>query len=322
MKNYIILSAGFEWCYYCWKPYIDTHTNVWFYKDRFPVHLPAVFMKVLIKIYHPFGYRLLRFLIRPILLRRMPLIKVAENIVIIYDWNYLATDIKFLQDLRKRAPNLKLIYVFTNIVKITGANKWGILGQLKNYFDAVFAFDKQDAVEYGFHYNRLIYAKPSENEDNQDIDLFYVGKAKDRLGTLLEVFKQAKEEGLRCDFTIVDVPEDQQLYSDCINYNSKLSYDEVIKRIRRSRCLVDVIQGGSTGLTIKTVEAVMYGRKLLTTNQNVVNEAFYNSQNILVYDGNTSISSFLNIPLMQYTDDDKYVFSPDYLFSKIDEYCK
>ena len=152
---------------------------------------------------------------------------------------------------------------------------------------------------------------------------YYVHPMSDpNVGTLLEVFKQAKEEGLRCDFTIVDVPEDQQLYSDCINYNSKLSYDEVIKRIRRSRCLVDVIQGGSTGLTIKTVEAVMYGRKLLTTNQNVVNEAFYNSQNILVYDGNTSISSFLNIPLMQYTDDDKYVFSPDYLFSKIDEYCK
>lgn len=323
MKNYIVLSGGFEWCYYCWKYYVATHDNVRFYRHRFPLECPQILIKIIKKIYHPSGYRFLRPLVRPILLYSLPLNKDRENVVIFYDWNYLSTDKKYLDGIRKIDPQVKLVYVFTNIVKITGANKWGILNKLNEWFNAVFAFDPMDAERYGFYYNRLIYTTPkADPEITEDIDLFYIGKAKDRIDTLITIFEQAQREGLKCDFTIVDVPEEKQQYSNVIRYNVKLPYGEVIKKIKRSKCLVDVIQGESSGLTIKTVESVVYDKKLLTTNENVKREVFYKNQNILIYDKRKSIIDFLNIPLIPNTQKEKSVFSPEYLFSLINNCCK
>lgn len=323
MKNYIVLSGGFEWCYYCWKDYVTTHDNVRFYRYRFPLECQQYLIKFIKKIYHPKGYCFLRPAIRPILLYSLPLRKGNENVVIFYDWNYLPTDKKYLDGIRKIDPQVKLVYVFTNIVKITGANKWGILDKLNKWFDAVFAFDPLDAKRYGFHYNRLIYTTPKEDpEIFEDNDLFYIGKAKDRFDILMEIYEKACDEGLKCDFTIVDVPKEMQRHSDVIRYNVNVSYGEVIKRIKRSKCLVDVIQGESSGLTIKTVESVVYDKKLLTTNENVKNECFYKNQNIMIYDKNISIRDFLNQPSIHNTFEDKHVFSPDNLFEQIDYYCK
>ena len=323
MKNYIVLSGGFEWCYYCWKDYVATHDNVRFYRYRFPLECPQILIKIIKKIYHPKGYCFLRPLIRPVLQYSLPLKKGVENVVIFYDWNYLPTDKKYLDAIRKKDPQVKLVYVFTNIVRITGANRWGILDKLNEWFDAVFAFDPLDAKRYGFHYNRLIYTTPKlDSGIGENIDLFYIGKAKDRLDSLIEIFEQAQREGLKCDFTIVDVPEGEQRHAEVIKYNVKLPYGEVIEKIKRSRCLVDVIQGESNGLTIKTVESVVYDKKLLTTNENVKEEEFYKTQNILIYDKRKSIKDFLDIPLIPNTQKEKSVFSPDYLFRMINQFCK
>ena len=127
---------------------------------------------------------------------------------------------------------------------------------------------------------------------------------------------------MKCDFTIVDVPEGEQRHAEVIKYNVKLPYGEVIEKIKRSRCLVDVIQGESSGLTIKTVESVVYDKKLLTTNENVKKEDFYKSQNILIYDKRKPIRDFLDIPLIPNTQKEKSVFSPDYLFCLINKFCK
>lgn len=323
MKNYIILSGGFDWCYYCWKDYLETHDNIHFYRYRFPIECPQFLIEIIRKLYRSKRLRFFRPILRSILLHSLPLSKKAENVIIFYDWNYLPTDKKYLDGIRRIDPQVKLVYVFTNVVKITGANKWRILDKLNEWFDAVFAFDPVDAERYGFYYNRLIYTTPKPDSGFEEkIDLFYIGKAKDRLGTLIEIFEQAQREGLSCDFTIVDVPQEEQQHSDLIKYNVRIPYEEVISSIRKSKCIVDVIQGGSSGLTIKTVESVVYDKKLLTTNESIKHEVFYKNQNMMVYDSNKSIRRFLAIPLIPNTQEEKYVFSPDNLFELIDKYCK
>ena len=49
--------------------------------------------------------------------------KNSENIIfIIYDRSFLSNNEKFLKKLRKKYINCKLVYMFTNIVNISGAN--------------------------------------------------------------------------------------------------------------------------------------------------------------------------------------------------------
>ncbi|MCQ2198785.1 MAG: hypothetical protein MJZ19_03590 [Paludibacteraceae bacterium] len=308
----IVLSNGTEWCQRCWKAALDKHP-IKFFNNQLPIENKKIegFCR---NLYLRYSF------LRPILTLLFFLmlgIKTKENtLVIIYDWNILTMNSRLMSRIRRKT---KLVYLFSNIVKITGATSYGILDNLKDNYDMVFAFDSMDAKKYGFNYHRLIYEKPSDFDfSGPKSDLFYVGQAKDRLGKLIEIFEKADSLGLKCDFHIAGVPEELQKHKDKIIYNENMSYDDVVRHICSSRCLVDVIQGESTGLTIKTCEAVIYNKKLITTNTNVVNEPYYKSSNIMVYDEhNCDIDTFLGVEMESTTEKDCYCFSVESLLNSI-----
>lgn len=322
MYQITILGNATEWCYYCWKGYLDNHPEVSFFKYSFPLpYLNSFIYKYLFKIYYPKGKRMmLRPIFRYFIQWMFRLNKSKKNILIIYDWNELATDSCFMNSLKKKCPQIVIVYVFTNIVKYTGAKEWGILDILNSYYDVVFAFDKADSFRYNFAYLPLIYAQDTKREaltGFEDIDLFYVGKAKDRLNIIHEIFIKAKSEGLKCDFNVINVPQEKQLNSEGIHYNEEIGYSDVIKRIKRSKCLLDVIQGDSTGLTIKVVESVIYGKKLITTNPNVLVELKGNLENILLYNKELSLKEFISSEKSSYSNLDVELFSPDVFVEKL-----
>lgn len=126
---------------------------------------------------------------------------------------------------------------------------------------------------------------------------------------------------MKCDFTIVGVPEDKRKYKDVIKYKP-VSYDEAIKGMENAKCIVDIIQGNSTGLTIKNCEALAFDRKLITSNHNVREVEFYHPENICVYTPEMSIKKFLDTPFVAYSEIEKSYFSPKRLFDKIERILK
>lgn len=236
-----------------------------------------------------------------------------KNIIfIIYDRSFLCNDEKFLKELRKEYKNCKLVYMFTNIAKITAANDNNFLEKLNDYYDVVYAFDKLDAEKYNFKYNPLLYSlNPTNVEEKKQV--FYVGRAKDRYEMLMECYEKFKELNLDRKFFIVDVPKEKQKYEKEIQYNKFLTYDECLKNIQESSCLIDIIQGDSTGFTIKTCEAVFYDKLLITTNKNVKTAPFYDERYILVIDSANDINKefFENAGKVKYSDKGKAYFSVD-----------
>lgn len=312
--KYIVINAGHEWNRYCWSG-VKNLGNVRYIQDLFN------------KITFRFWSR--RFFRSDIFIRLIwiPYIQHILNIsseattLIVYDWGPITLSRTLIAGLRKNYSNLKIVYVFTNIVKITGATTHNLLGTLKDDYDIVFAFDPKDAKKYGFEYSKLIYTAklPEKNDSSYEYDIFYVGQAKDRHEKLIEIFKDAVSAGLKCRFYIHGVPENEQFLHNDIIYNQRLSYGEVLNYMGKSRCIVDAIQGESTGLTIKTCEAVVLDRKLITTNENVVNEPFFKPSNILVYKKGVDLKGFMNTELIPYTEKDRYEFSPLRLFHQIEE---
>ena len=257
----------------------------------------------------------------PLFLLSLNIKKEEDTVIIIYDRNVLTFEKQFLQYLRNRYPNLKLIYLFSNIARISGASDHNMLHELKERFDMVFAFDEMDAKFYGFNYNPLIYTArlPSKSSLKEESDLFYIGLAKDRLPVLLEIYEKAKKLGLKCDFNIVDVPEKEQLFKDEINYNRPMKYNDVLEHIKHTKCLVDVIQGNSTGYTIKTAEAIVLGKKLITTNANIAKEEFYTKSRILIYPKMDITKDFVMLPNEDVPDCHKEFFSPKRLIKQINQ---
>ncbi len=67
---------------------------------------------------------------------------------------------------------------------------------------------------------------------------------------------------------------------DGINYIDKMEYKEYLQRLDKSKCLLDVLQGESRGFTLR-VEALVYGKKLITTNSEILNAPFYDARQFL-----------------------------------------
>lgn len=317
-KKYTVLANSLEWCRYSWS---QKALNVNYIHEPNPYSFHSIKWWIW-KIFYGVMRKGMRFpygeFLYPYMLKSYNLSANDENIIIVYDRNVLTLDFKFWNYLRKKLPHVKIVYLFSNIVKYTGAEEAGITNKLLDVFDQVFAFDKTDSEKYGFDYNPLIYTECKEIEPLEEkSDLFYLGNAKDRLPKLLEIYKRATDLGYKCDFHIVGVPNDQQKYTNGIEYNKPMSYKDAIRHIKASKCLVDAIQGSSTGLTIKTCEAVIYGKKLITTNVHVKEEEFYNENNIFIYGVDENIESFFAKTIIPYRESEKKLFSPQNLFSKI-----
>ena len=192
------------------------------------------------------------------------------------------------------------------------------LDKLNDWYDVVYAFDLEDSKKYNFKYFPLIYSYNhiDVKEKNQ---VFYVGKAKDRYNMLMNCYDKLEELGINRKFYIVDVPEENQKHKDEIQYNKFLTYNECLKNIQESSCLIDIIQGESTGFTIKTCEAVYYDKLLITTNQNVKNAPFYDERYILVINSAEDITKefFEKAGQVKYSDEGKAYFSVDTFLNKL-----
>ena len=64
-----------------------------------------------------------------------------------------------------------------------------------------------------------------------------------------------------------------------------LKEKEMYDVYRTSRCVLDSAQAGQVGLTIRIMEAIGAKKKIITTNEDIVNYDFYHPENIYVYNG-------------------------------------
>lgn len=313
--RYIVLSAGHEWNDYCWEKPIEKGEV-----DYFSKFLPRFLLRLWV--HKPLRVNLLLYVLwYPYIKKRLSIKYCEPTVLIVYDGCSLTLSPWIFKRLKREYPNLSIVYCYTNISKISGSRGFGVFESLKDTYDIVFAFDQIDVKQYGFEYYRLVYEPSSKQHLSTQIeyDLFYVGQAKDRYNKLIEIFNKAESEGLKCKFFITGVSEKEMYSHPDITYNHQLPYADVLAYINKSKCLVDAIQGESTGMTIKTSESVVLGKKLITTNKHVTEEPYYKSDNILVYSNESDLKGFLNRPFVVYKDDDKYWFSHKRLFCQINK---
>lgn len=203
------------------------------------------------------------------------------NYIVMAESFHLSYSKSFFKHLRKRFPSVKLCFVFSNPVGEYNLEK---VRAMQDYYDMIITFAKDDAVKYGYQYcDVLPYRLPDLEKDVElESDIFYVGKEKGRLDQIISLYERAVRLGLKCKFYIVEVPEEKQLYADDIIYNHPIPYNEVLYHVQRTRCILELLQDGCNYISIKTVEALHYRKKLLTNNQSVENIKLYNDLYIRV----------------------------------------
>lgn len=201
----------------------------------------------------------------------------------------------FLSRLRESSPGAKFILYMWDSVH----NKKYTLGYLP-YFNVVFSFDRNDCIDFPrIRFRPLFYVdeyKALVEDREYAYDLSFVGTAhSDRFLLIRQIRQQCIRRGLTSYWYLyLQSPKlffwnklHNRAYrgARCKDFSYvPLSQAVVRQVIRRSRIVLDIQHPKQTGLTMRTIETLGAGRKLITTNVAIKDYDFYHPDNILVID--------------------------------------
>ena len=210
----------------------------------------------------------------------------AGDAILIYE----ACNVRVLRAIRPYLPEGVPCYIYyCNPVGTTFRRPAEELQAIRALGYRLTSFDPCEAERYGMACTGQHFRYPEHQPDNIDSDCFFCGLPKDRAGTLQRLRTRLEAEGLTCDFVIPHTPAE------------KLTYPQYLDRLARTRCVIDISQKGQTGLTRRPLEALFYGKKLLTDNPEIARYDFYRPQNVFILgkDPEEQLRAFIESPLAE-----------------------
>lgn len=205
------------------------------------------------------------------------------------------TPVESLKQLRKAFPRAKIILYMWDSLK----NNRKVEARWP-FYDTVWTFDRQDYLKHRdeLKFLPLFYCEsilPAE-EEAPVYDLSFIGTGHgDRVAIAKEIARQCEQRGLSF-FSYLYVPHVLvYCYNKLLNpdyrhvkisdvHFQRMNLQEVYQIYKQSRCVLDVESATQSGLTMRSVEILGLKRKLMTTNPEIRNYDFYNSDDFAVFE--------------------------------------
>lgn len=163
-------------------------------------------------------------------------------------------------------------------------------------WDDIYTFDPNDAKKYHFknlgccYYSMHLPESILEQYKNaQKSEIYFTGTIKGgREKLILSVFEKLDHAGITCNFNIM-ITGTRRLkmnpYNDIIHYYSGgwLPYEEVLADVFNSNVILEVMQEGQSGPSLRYYEAVCYNKRLLTNNPNIQAFPYYDGRYMKIF---------------------------------------
>ncbi len=188
-------------------------------------------------------------------------------------------------------------------------------------FDYSFTYDAHEAEQNGWVYFDEFESMTSIPKTNigKEYDLFFAGRAKDRLTKLLRIYEKLSSAGIKVNYYLTGVSKEDEINLPGIEYsNRNMSYLEMLTKTINCGCLLDINQGGAVGYTSRFLEAVMYNKKLLTDNPYVKKSKYYNPNYISLFKDENDIDLGFIKSHVKVNHNYNNEFSPIHLIKSID----
>jgi hypothetical protein len=208
--------------------------------------------------------------------------------------NIESIDKDVLSLISQKFPNAKrILYMWDGII-----NKPRYI-HLTDYFHKCCSFDPLDcAANKGLVFHPLFYSKLLDKNNKLDIeyDFSFIGTVHgDRLRILKALEKQALANGKKVYFYFY-YPNKllfllRCLFSKDVTFNDiervsfvPLDYAAMHTIILQSACVIDIHHESQTGLTMRTIEVLGTGTRVMTTNSMTSNMPFTDDGSLIVFD--------------------------------------
>ena len=237
---------------------------------------------------------------------------VAENADEQYDFIFIVKGEgltrKGLAMLRRAYPQAKqILYLWDSLDNLSDG-----VGKLCLY-DKVLTFDPKDAAEYNLHFRPLFYHKGfsgTQEVAEFDYDVAFIGTAHSSRPRIVNALTAQCEKMGRKFYSYLFTPHYLvYLYNKLLNREYRnvkwsdlrtqpLPAQTVREIYDSSRCVLDVEHGQQRGLTMRTIEMLGMGKKVITTNALIAQYDFYNPKNFFILDRENPLLdvAFLDAP--------------------------
>ena len=181
--------------------------------------------------------------------------------------------------------------------------------EIRNLGCELWSFDPVDCMNYDMKFNTTYYFRDLKlpNSQSKLYDVFFCGLNKGRKQMLGKISDEFSKNNLTSLFYIVD---DELPVPKRLPY---LSYDKYLEKLSSSVAVLDVLQEEQEGMTLRVMESIYFGKKLITTQTSIINEDFYNPDNIFVIgkDSWDEIVAFMKRPIKKVPEQilEKYDFA-------------
>lgn len=145
----------------------------------------------------------------------------------------------------------------------------------------IYTFDPVDAERFGYNYFGLHYYSQHSvgSRASSDYDCYFVGGVKGGRGSLIyDLFLHLDSMGVNALFECSKLGQRIDV-SACpgIKWVNRgwQPYEAVLEKCNSSKCVIEILQEGQHAQSIRYFEAVCMNKKLLTTNNRVVELPFY-----------------------------------------------
>jgi len=161
----------------------------------------------------------------------------------------------------------------------------------KKYADAVYSFDLKDSREY-----KLLFCDTYTFSCLYDFEevtnnnyAYYFGKYKVGRDEILKKLDNQLKNYMEVDFNLVYDSNQNGLYA-----SERITYNDYLNKAKKVNVIVEIVSNNQSGLTLRSLEALYLGKKLITNNKDIVNYKIYNKNNTFILDEDANITNFVN----------------------------
>lgn len=189
-------------------------------------------------------------------------------------------DAKYIGEFKKRHENTTLVLMINNAMYLRDK----LLKEQLPHMDLVYSFSEKDAEDYGFLFQPDIYSEiDPEDAPNITSDVFFAGNANDRVDLLNALGQYMLDNSINAEIYVQNTKEKDKKVPELIRYNQWLDYATIMDRNMHTNCILEVVGDRYTGMTLRTVEALCFKKKLLTNNYTIEHMPFYDPRFIQIF---------------------------------------
>lgn len=196
---------------------------------------------------------------------------------------------KVLMNIKTKYSNVRLALIMYDHFENHASKR---VKSLISVFDHVFSFDPNDCEKYNLDY--IFSTFSTESLTNVRVDKTFennaefVGTINDRENIVKDVLEYIGSNISNCKFYLVGVNKKDRILKPYFHYH-EIPYNTELMLAYNSNCIVELLKKGQQGISLRTCEALLFNKKLITNNPNVKNIPGYDPRFIKIINSSSDI---------------------------------